>query len=88
VTTGRPSAELLFGSNIKVLLSEVFIRVEDEQVRTRDSEQKQYADIGNCVRPNSPLHFADTVFMKQPKTDKLCPAYNPASMSVVKGKYS
>jgi hypothetical protein len=92
VTTGRPPAELLFGSNIKVLLPELFIRVEDKELRTRDAEQKQqqkqYADARNCVRSNIPLHVGDTVLMKQTKTDKLCPAYNPAPMSVVQVKGS
>ena len=48
------------GSNTKVLLPELFIRVEDKELRIRDAEQKQqqkqYADARNCVRPNIPLH--------------------------------
>ena len=57
-------------------------------MQSRNRNKTRYADARNCVPPNIPLHVGGTAFMKQPKTDKLRPVYNPAPMSVVQVKGS
>ena len=40
VTTGKSQAELLFGYNIRTLIPEIRVPVDDSDMRRRDSQQK------------------------------------------------
>lgn len=90
-TTGKPPAEVLFGSNIKILLPEVKVQMDDIVIRERDAEQKakqkMYADQKNCNKPTTQLHVGDMVLMRQERHNKLTPAYDSEPMIVtdVKG---
>ena len=91
VSTNRPPAELLFGTNIRVRLPECSVPICDDEVRAQDAQsklkQKYYADKKNCNRPPVNYSVGDTVLIKQNKYNKLTPAYNPEPMVVeqVKG---
>nr|XP_039260859.1 uncharacterized protein LOC120337204 [Styela clava] len=57
---GRPPAELLYGTNIKVLLPEIIVPTVDNDLRDRDcfykAKQKMYADARNCSKPTEQIH--------------------------------
>nr|XP_039254390.1 uncharacterized protein K02A2.6-like [Styela clava] len=72
VTTGRPPAELLYGTNIKVLLPEIIVPTVDNDLRDRDcfykAKQKMYADTRNCLKPTEQIHVGDSVIMRKLET--------------------
>nr|XP_039261226.1 uncharacterized protein LOC120337496 [Styela clava] len=92
VTTGRPPAELSYGTNIKVLLPEVIVPTVDNDLRDRDcfhkAKQKMYADARNCLKPTEQIHVGDSVIMRQNRSNKLSSAYRPEPMDVINVKGS
>ena len=92
VTTGKAPAELLFESNIRVLLPEIITPTDDRELRHRDKtqkeKQKRYADKKNCRKPITFLRVGDMVLLKQVKKNKLSSAYHPQPMSVIQVKGS
>ena len=71
------------GTNIKVLLPKLSVKVNDEVVRIRDADQKakqkRNADA-KSVKPISQLHVGDTVLVRQPKVNKLSTSYHPTPL--------
>ena len=74
---------------ISVLLPELSVKVNDEVVHIRDTDQKAKQKCNadtKSVKPISQLHVGDTVLVRQPKVNKLSTIYHPAPLTVAEVK--
>ena len=90
-STGLSPAEIMFNRPMKTLLPQFSVKLNDEQIRKRDTEaklkRKLYADKKTGAK-QSKTTTGDTVLVKQPKKNKLTPPFNPTHGKVLRKKGS
>ena len=92
ISTNIAPSTALFGRNLKIKLPAVSVSKNDDQLmRSADTKSKEkmnvYADNRNHAK-SCTYAKGDTVLVKQPRWNKLTPAYNPKPYRITRKKGS